>query len=136
MTLTPSLDLQDMIYRRLISDETITWPVFDRSPDNQPTSPVGYIEFGPEDIQEDDDECITGTNHQFQVDLYRNQDGMADLKQQMGLVKQSLHNYPGELTDNALHSIRYIRSTVVKEPDGINYHGVVQFEALVESDIS
>ncbi|MNL86847.1 hypothetical protein D3C87_2157350 [compost metagenome] len=50
----------------------------------------------------------------------------------MGLVKRSLHNYNGELTDNALHSIRFIRQTVLKEPDGINYHGVMQFEALIE----
>jgi hypothetical protein len=29
-----------------------------------------------------------------------------------------------------------MRSTVLQEPDGINYHGVVQFEAMIESDIS
>lgn len=127
--MTPSLDLQDMIYRRLTTDDTITWPVFDRA---DPQQPMPYIEFGPEDVQEDDDECITGTNHQFQVDLYHSQAGMSELKEMMGLVKRSLHNYPGELTDNALHSIRFVRNTVLQEPDGINYHGVVQFEALIE----
>ncbi|TDW21070.1 uncharacterized protein DUF3168 [Rhizobium azibense] len=128
--MTPSLDLQDMIYKRLTSDPAITWLVFDRAP---PQQPMPFIEFGPEDVQEDDDECITGTSHQFQVDLYNSQAGMTDLKEMMGLVKQSLHNYPGELTTNALHSIRFIRSTVLQEPDGINYHGVVQFEALIET---
>lgn len=127
--LTPSLDLQDMIYKRLTSDGNITWPVFDRA---DPQQDMPFIEFGPEDVQEDDAECITGTNHQVQVDLYASQAGMADLKEMMGRVKQSLHNYPGELTDNALHSIRFVRSTVLQEPDGINYHGVVQFEALIE----
>jgi len=127
--MTPSLDLQDMIYRRLTSDDTITWPVFDRA---DPQQPMPFIEFGPEDVQEDDDECITGTNHQFQVDLYHSQAGMTDLKEMMGLVKRSLHNYPGELTVHALHSIRFVRSNVLQEPDGVNYHGVVQFEAMVE----
>lgn len=127
--MTPSVDLQDMIYRRLTTDATITWPVFDRA---DPQQPLPFIEFGPEDVQEDDDECITGTNHQFQVDLYHSEAGMTALKEMMGLVKQSLHEYPGELTDNALHSIRFVRSTVLQEPDGVNYHGVVQFEALIE----
>lgn len=130
--MTPSLDLQNMIYQRLTNDPTIPWPVFDRAPDSQPTAPLGFIDFGPEDVQEDDAECIVGTNHQFQIDLYRSQSGMADLKEVMGLVKRSLHNYNGELTDNALHSIRFIRQTVLEEPDGINYHGVMQFEALIE----
>jgi hypothetical protein len=127
--MTPSLDLQDMIYRRLTSDPTITWPVFDRA---DPQQSMPFIEFGPEDVQEDDDECITGTNHQFQVDLYHSEAGMSELKDMMGLVKRSLHKYPGELTDNALHSIRFVRSAVLQEPDGVNYHGVVQFEALIE----
>jgi hypothetical protein len=127
--MTPSLDLQDMIYKRLTTDPNVTWPVFDRAP---PQQPMGFIDFGLEDVIEDDDECITGTNHQFQVNLYHSQDGMAELKEQMGRVKQSLHNYDGELTDNALHSIRFIRSNVLEEPDGINYHGVLQFEALIE----
>jgi hypothetical protein len=127
--MTPSADLQDMIYRRLTSDPTIAWPVFDRA---DPQQPMPFIEFGPEDVQEDDAECITGTDHQFQVDLFHSQAGHFELKEMMGLVKRSLHNYPGELTDNALHSIRFVRSTVLQEPDGINYHGVVQFEALIE----
>lgn len=127
--MTPSLDLQDMIYRRLVADDTITWPVFDRA---DPQQGLPYIEFGPEDVQEDDDECIVGTNHQFQVDLYSSEAGRADLKEMMGLVKRSLHNYPGELTDNALHSIRFVRMTVIQEPDDISFHGVVQFEALIE----
>lgn len=127
--MTPSVDLQDMIYRRLTSDASITWPVFDRA---DPQQQLPFIEFGPEDVQEDDDECITGTNHQFQVDLYHSQAGMTELKEVMGLVKRSLHNFAGELTEHALHSIRFVRMTVLQEPDGINYHGVVQFEALVE----
>jgi hypothetical protein len=131
--LSPSLDLQDMIYTRLTTDPNVTWPVFDRAP---PQQPMPFIDFGIEDVVEDDDECITGTNHQFQINLYNSQNGMGDLKQMMGLVKDSLHNFPGELTDNALHSIRFIRSNVLQEPDGINYHGVVQFEALIESNIS
>jgi hypothetical protein len=131
--LSPSLDLQDMIYKRLVADTNVTWPVFDRA---DPQQPLPYIDFGQEDVQEDDDECITGTNHLFQVNLYHNQVGMGELKDQMWRVQRSLHKYPGELTDNALHSIRFVRSTVLQEPDGINYHGVVQFEAMIESDIS
>lgn len=132
MPLSPSVDLQDMIFKRLTSDPNVTWPVFDRGPDNQPTDPLGYIDFGQEDVQEDDAECITGTDHLFQVNLYRSQNGMADLKDQMWQVKRSLHNYPGELTDNALHSIRFVRNAVIQEPNGIDYHGVVQFRALIE----
>lgn len=127
--LSPSLDLQDMIFKRLTSDPNVTWPVFDRAPTQQ-TMP--FIDFGAEDVQEDDAECIVGTDHQFQVNLYHSEAGMADLKDMMWHVKKSLHNYPGELTDNALHSIRFIRSTVIEEPDGVNYHGVVQFEAMIE----
>lgn len=125
----PSVDLQDMIYRRLTSDPTVTWSVFDRA---DPQERMPFIEFGPEDVQEDDAECIIGTSHQVQIDLYHSQAGMVELKEQMSRVKRSLHNYPGELTVHALHSIRFVRSTVIQEPDGINYHGVVQFEALVE----
>lgn len=133
MPLEPSVDLQDMIYRRLTSDPEITWPVFDRA---DPQTPLPLIQFGPEDVAEDDAECITGTSHQVQIDLYHNEAGQVELKQMMGIVKRSLHKFRGELTDNALHSIRFIRSTVLQEPDGVNYHGVVQFEALIESDIS
>lgn len=129
MPLEPSVDLQDMIYRRLTTDPNITWPVFDRA---DPQQPLPLIEFGPEDVIEDDAECVTGTSHQIQIDLYHNEAGQVELKQMMGLVKRSLHKYRGELTDNALHSIRFIRSTILQEPDGVNYHGVVQFEALVE----
>lgn len=133
MTLGPSLDLQDMIYKRLTSDPDVTWPVFDEAPAQQA---LPYIEFGNEDVQEDDAECITGTNHLFQIDLYHNQSGRAALKEMVDTVKRSLHEYPGELTDNALHSIRFVRSTVLQEPNGIDYHGVIQFEAMIESNIS
>lgn len=128
--LSPSLDLQDMIYTRLTTDPNVTWNVFDNAP---PQQPMPFIEFGPQDVQEDDAECITATSHQFQIDFYHSEAGKAELHEQMGIVKASLHNYPGELTDNALHSIRYIRDTIIREPDGINWHGVMQFEALIET---
>lgn len=128
--MSPELDLQDMIFKRLTSDAAVTWSVFDRAPTNQS---YPFISFGTQTVLEDDDEGITGTAHTFQVDLWSSEDGTAELNEMIGIVKQSLHNFAGELTDNALHSIRFVSSRVIQEPDGVSYHGVVQFEALIET---
>lgn len=130
MPLSMELDLQDVIYRRLSTDPTITIPVFDRAP---PQQAMPYISFGNSTDDEDDAECIVGIVVNFRVDVWVNgQQGMADLREYMGAVRRSLHKFKGEMTDNALHSIRYITSVVMDEPNGIDMHGQVEFECRVE----
>lgn len=130
MPLSMELDLQDMIDRRLTSDPTITIPVFDRAP---PQQPMPYISYGMPTMDEDNVDCITGIVVNFRVDIWVNgQQGKAMLLDYMGAVRRSLDKFKGEMTDNALHSIRYITSVVMDEPNGIDMHGQVEFECRVE----
>jgi hypothetical protein len=127
--LEPELDLQDVIWRRLKADPSITIPVFDQAPSQQK---LPYIEFGMPTTSEDDDECITGLLVTWRVNIYTNDKGLAKLQTYMGAVRRSLDKFNGQMTDHALHSIRFVSSQITEQPNGIDYQGQVEFECRIE----
>lgn len=104
--------------------------------DNIPASPFGsktaYISFGPVDTNEDDAEEIVGIETTLQIDVWSRAVGAVECKRLTDLVRKALHKKSLALTDNALVDVWVPIYRVMRDPDGVTTHGVVQVSAMIE----
>lgn len=126
--------LQTAIYARLVANAGVTaivaGRVYDLTPQN---AAFPHISFGPTDSVIDDEECINGRIETVQLDCWsRAQDGFRECKALVDAVKAALHDYSANLTVGALASMRVTLVQVMRDPDGLTSHGVIQVECLVE----
>jgi len=133
---SPSIELQKMIYDRLIADPDVSQFVADRVYDGPPPgAEFPYVSFGPSDFTPDDAECIVGREETIQLDVWSNDSGRLNpCKEIADTVKASLHEFAGALTVHALVSLRVTSVRVFLDPDGITAHGVLTVTALVEEN--
>lgn len=129
-----SLQLQGLIYQRLVADDAVGALCHDRIYDRVPENRVfPYISFGPSDTIEDDAECITGEVETLQIDCWSRYDGgYKEVKDMTGAVKSALHLYAGELATDALVELRVVGIRHFRDPDGLTSHGVVTVQAIME----
>lgn len=136
MTSSPQAELQKLIYDVLIADADVMAQadaIYDAvPPDPWGGAHNGYVSFGPSDVIDDDAECITGGQHTFQIDCWSRQVGSPHCKRLVDAVSAALHEQPLTLTDNALVEIYITLRQVLRDPDGLTTHGIIQVTALVE----
>tara|TARA_R100000655_G_scaffold48246_1_gene85635 strand:+ start:563 stop:967 length:405 start_codon:yes stop_codon:yes gene_type:complete len=129
-----SVELQKLIYARLVADAGVHAICGDRIYDN-PKEGVEfpYVSFGPSDQIEDDAECITGLVETMQIDCWsRYGGGFLEVKKLTDAVRKALHQYEGELTENALVEMRVLSTRFFRDPDGLTSHGVMSVQSTVE----
>lgn len=133
-----SVELQTVIYQRLVADAAIHALVADRIFDRRPDPSVGStdfpcITFGPSDYVTDDADCITGRTETIQLDCWARAGGkLRPAREIADAVKKSLHGYEADLATNALVEMRVELVRAFADPDGLTAHGVVQVRCLVE----
>ena len=132
--MTPEEELQKLIYDRLTAYASLTALVSTRIYDIPPQNTAfPYVSFGPSSQIEDDAECIIGSEHTFQIDVWsRYQGGYLECKQITGQIKKALHLFAGSMTDNALVELRVESVRHMRDPDGMTSHGVVILQAIIE----
>jgi hypothetical protein len=136
MISSPQAELQKLIYQTLSADTgvmTLADEIYDAVEPEPFAGPhQAYVSFGPTDVVEDDAECLTAGRHTFQIDCWSRQVGSRHCKELVDAVAHALHEQPLELTDNALAEIYVDLRQVMRDPDGLTTHGVVQVTAMVE----
>ncbi|KKB81018.1 hypothetical protein VW35_02275 [Devosia soli] len=99
------------------------------------TSP--YISFGAVIVDTEDADCIDGLSITFQIDVWSWGSGEAygsvQTRKIIGEVRKALHRADLPMTTNALVSIEAGITRILRESDGVTNHGLIQFEALVET---
>lgn len=114
--------------------------VYDRVPEKQDGTPnvaSPYISLGPTTAAEDSPECIDGLEVAVQFDVWSWGEGeayaSAQCREISGRVRKVLNRAELELADNALVVLEHRFTQILRDPDGITNHGVVQFLGLVET---
>jgi hypothetical protein len=132
--MSASQDLQRIIYERLIALQAVHDLVGDRIYDNRPAEAnFPCITFGPSDVVEDDDECITGRIETIQLDCWsRDNARIAPVKRICDVVKAALHLYHAEPGGSALVELRVTGMRYFLDADGLTAHGVVTVQAIME----
>jgi len=135
---SPSLDLQKLIYDRLVADPGVhatgvNDKIFDRIPE-KPHFP--YINFGASDIIEDDADCISGIVETITLNAWsRKQGGYTEVKEIEYAVRRALHLYEGSLDTHALVELRFINSNFFRDPDGLTSQAAMQYQAIMEETV-
>jgi hypothetical protein len=117
--------------------------IFDRVPERQlngalvPDVASPYISFGPVTVISEDADCIDGLEVTFQLDAWSWGSGEAygsvQVRKITGIIRKALHNAELTLTTNALVTLTHELTRILRDPDGVTNHGVIQFTAIVET---
>lgn len=142
--LAPDHDLLRAVRAALLADNAIAQAVgarvFDRVPEQQDDSlnvATPYISFGPTDEVPADADCIDGVEITIQIDVWSAGDDLAyssaECRTISERVRRVLHDAELTLESNALVSLSFALKRILRDPDGVTHHGVLQFTAIVET---
>lgn len=128
-------ELQQLLYATLTNDPVVA-ALVDGFYDHVPAEPFGvrnaYISFGASDGADDGADCIYGSRHTFQIDVWSRTVGATGCRRIVDAVRRALHERSLSLAENALVDLRVELWRVLPDPDGLTSHGVVQVTARVE----
>lgn len=133
-----SEDLQRVLYGVLLTvPEVATLAggrVYDRVPmkDGKVTATFPYVSFGPVNVIDDYAECVEGETHTIQLDVWSRAVGQSECKNLVDTIRKALNRSQPELTDNAVVGINIPICQIVRDPDGLTTHGIIQVEIMVE----
>ncbi len=142
--LAPDHDLLLAVKAALLDDAKIAslveGRIFDRVPERQDGSAdiaTPYISFGSTDELPADVDCIDGVEITIQIDVWSAGDDLAyssaECRTISERVRRVLHDADLALQTNALASLSYVLKRILRDPDGVTHHGVIQFTAVVET---
>lgn len=133
-----SLDLQDLLLNTLKANAAIMDlinGIWDRPPDARFAAPKErYISFGPGDVVDDGADCVVGTEHTQQLDVWSRKPGFPDVKRIADLVRRALHEKELVLPDEsgAVVEIRVPIVRYMRDPDGLTSHAAITVSARLE----
>ncbi len=114
--------------------------IYDRVPEDQSGNPAvtfPYISIGPSTSIPADYDCLAGEEVTIQFDAWSSGAGEAygsvQVRKIADAIKQALHDTELTLTTNALVSLQWETTRVVKDPNPAINHAVVMLTAEVET---
>lgn len=139
--MSPDLELINAALTVLRADSTLTGLVpatrfYDRVPE-KPAPAMPYVSIGPTSSLPDDFDCLDGEEISFQLDVWsqgaNEAYSSAECRRIVDQVKRLLHNAELSLSVNAVASLQLELKRIVRDPDGVTNHGILQFTAVVET---
>ena len=134
--MSASAELQDLIVATLKADPAVAAIVAGRVYDIAPPQNARAfpdITLGPNDYVPEDMDCIIGREETFQIDCWTKEHGrLRACRALVDAVKDALHLPDLSLSENALVLMRVELARVIRDPDGITAHGIVQVTASIE----
>lgn len=103
--------------------------VYDNVPAN---AAFPYVSMGPEQVLQDDADCIESFEISFQIDAWSQAVGFPEVKRVAEEVRVSLHDYELPLVDNALITLTHRQTRIFRDPDGLTNHAALEFIAMIE----
>lgn len=132
--MSPSLELMGAIVARLKSDAGLASVVGSRVYDTIPnTAAFPYISFGASWENPDDVDCIGALEIGFRIDVWSRSVGFPEARRIAEMVRRSLRDTDLTLNENALAMLGHERTDVLRDPDGLTLHIVLEFSATVET---
>ena len=129
-----SIDLQTLIYQRLVADAGVHAIVADRIFDRMPgDADYPCVTFGSSDYTPDDMECIEGRDETIQLDCWAIDHGrLRPAKELADAVKAALHRYEADAGDSALITMNVEMVRVIRDADGLTGHGIITLTVNLE----
>lgn len=133
-----SEELQRYLYAKLRTvSEVINLAggrVYDHVPnaDGKVTAKFPYVSFGPSNMVDDYADCVEGETHTIQLDVWSRSVGQGECKNIVDGIRKALKRSPPELADNAVVGVNIPICQIVRDPDGLSTHGIIQVEIMVE----
>lgn len=133
--MSPSVDLQTVIYQALIHNPAVARIVVGRVFDNVPSAApeYPYISFGPSDFEPSRPDGIMMRTETFQIDCWTNDNGKKRPARELAdAVYRALHDQEPPMADSGLVRLRVVMVRILDDPSGKIAHGVVTVEATIE----
>ncbi|MGO1160544.1 DUF3168 domain-containing protein [Brucella sp. C7-11G] len=133
-----SEELQRFLYDQLRTvPEVVTLAegrVYDRVPSTkgQVTAQFPYVSFGPVNVVDDSADCVDGETHTIQLDVWSRALGQVECKNIVDGIRKALNRSQPEFAENALVAVNIPICQIVRDPDGLTTHGIIQVEIMVE----
>lgn len=133
-----SWPLQQAVYSALTGASAVTAllasasAVYNHVPQD---SAFPYITFGVDTAADWGTKTEQGQAHTLDVHVWSRYRGTKEARQVLAAVYGVLHEQPGALSvsGHTVVEVRYRFSRVVRDPDGLTYHGVAQYQVLTEA---
>lgn len=129
----PALELQAAIVAAVHADAqlmTLISGIYDTPPADPFGSDQGYVGFGPEDSPTETG-CVDLVTVSLQLDVWSRRVGRVHCKQIMHELKRVLRDV--STTENQIVSRGEPFERVLKDPDGVTHHGILQLSFGMES---
>ena len=128
-----SFELQKTIFTTLNSDSTITSTYSATVHDHVPQgTSFPYIVIGEETMtDESSTKDIDFNNFTLTIHIFSRNRGRKEAKQIMARIYELLHNQNLSVTGADHINTRFEFSDVIKENDGLTYHGVQRFRTIL-----
>lgn len=133
--MTPSRELQAMLYAALTADAAVAALVGDRVYDAPRAEAVfPYLSFGPSNWFPEDADGLVMRREALQVDVWSRDGGRhGPCKEIVDSVAAVARNRGTlGLATHALATLSVLRTSVSDDPDGLTVHGFVIIEAVIE----
>ncbi|KQR77581.1 DUF3168 domain-containing protein [Rhizobium sp. Leaf341] len=127
---SPELEIQGEVVRLLKADATVTGLVTTRIYDQPPTSPpFPYINIGEAQTLRRDATCLEGGDIYLTMHAWSRAVGFPEVRRIADAMVEALHLAPMTLSTNRFISIMHRQTRVLRDPDGLTSHAVVEFLA-------
>ena len=128
-----SFELQKTIFTTLNSDNTITSTFSATVHDHVPQgTSFPYIVIGEETMtDESSTKTLDFNNFTLTIHIFSRNRGRKEAKQIMARIYELLHNQNLSVTGASHINTRFEFSDVIKENDGLTYHGVQRFRTIL-----
>lgn len=133
-----SLALQAAIVAALKTDVAVDAivgeRVYDRVPDN---ANLPYVVYGDDQVLQDDADAGDCLSEGFEVFVtlhaWSKAYGQVEAKRLGGAIRSALHNAELTITDHRLITFEHDSTRYLRDPGGLQSHGVVTFRALLDA---
>ena len=128
-----SFELQKTIFTTLNGDNTITSTFSAKVHDHVPEgTSFPYIVIGEETMTDESSaKTLDFNNFTLTIHIFSRNRGRKEAKQIMARIYELLHNQNLSVTGANHINTRFEFSDVIKENDGLTYHGVQRFRTIL-----
>lgn len=134
--MTVSTELQKAVIARLRTHPGVSALVGARIYDRPPDEPVPpYITLGPSDFTVSRPDELSLREETLQIDIWSEDDGnQTEAKDITDQVVEAFEGYSADMGTHALVDVSVFQVRVLRAPDNVTVHGVVQIECQIEAN--
>lgn len=122
--------LRQIVRARIIAQLPALTGVYDKATES---SNFPYASLGPSYWNDEGAECFEARSIVLQIDVWHSMSNKGICEDLTDDIAGALNGWSDE-TALTMHPLRVISAQVQDDPDGMTVHGIIQVEAMVESD--